>query len=212
MLSTSLLFLFVSNAIADFVDPRDHLVNRQHQALQDCLHAKAVPTTLNSSSDWTSLTTAFNLRLQYTPVVVTIPETPQQVSDSITCAAAAGIKVQPRSGGHSYGSYSLGGKNGSLTIDLQKFNEVSLDKGRQLTHFFMIFANRSQGTGIVRAGGGVRLGNLGLGVYKQGQAALPHGTYPGVGIGGHYTHGGFGYSSRRWGKYRCFANICNDSS
>ncbi|KAI4940036.1 uncharacterized protein J4E92_001324 [Alternaria infectoria] len=63
----------------------------------------------------------------------------------------------------------------------------------------MIFANRSQGTGIVRAGGGVRLGNLGLGVYKQGQAALPHGTYPGVGIGGHYTHGGFGYSSRRWG-------------
>jgi hypothetical protein len=27
---------------------------------------------------------------------------------------------------------------------------------------------------------------------------LPHGTFLGVGIGGHYTHGGYGYSSRRW--------------
>ena len=58
----------------------------------------------------------------------------------------------------------------------------------------------------------MRLGNLGLNVYNQGQAALPHGTFPGVGIGGHYTHGGFGYSSRRWGKYHYFASICTDSS
>ncbi|KAL8954546.1 MAG: hypothetical protein Q9183_007060, partial [Haloplaca sp. 2 TL-2023] len=29
--------------------------------------------------------------------------------------------------------------------------------------------------------------------------ALPHGTCPGVGVGGHATHGGFGLSSRAWG-------------
>jgi FAD/FMN-containing dehydrogenase len=57
-----------------------------------------------------------------------------------------------------------------------------------------------QATGIAKVGGGVRLGNLGVGIFKQGHAALPHGTFPGVGIGGHYTHGGFGYSSRKWGK------------
>jgi hypothetical protein len=45
-----------------------------------------------------------------------------------------------------------------------------------------------------------------LGIYNQGQRALPHGTFPGVGIGGHYTHGGFGYSSRRWGMYLAFVD------
>ena len=54
-------------------------------------------------------------------------------------------------------------------------------------------------TGIATVGGGVRLGNLALGIYEQGQRALPHGTCPGVGIGGHFTHGGYGYSSRLWG-------------
>lgn len=75
--------------------------------------------------------------------------------------------------------------------------------------------------GIARVGGGVRLGNLATGIYNQSQRALPHGVCPGVGIGGHATHGGYcrcletssfptfnicrpcnsfpGYSSRVWG-------------
>lgn len=103
-------------------------VDGQQRVLQDCLLAKSVPTNLNTSSNWNVLTTAYNLRLQYTPIAVTVPTTPQHVSDSVLCAAAAGLKVQPRSGGHSYGSYSLGGKNGSLMVDLEKFNSISLDK------------------------------------------------------------------------------------
>lgn len=104
------------------------VASHRQQNLQDCLAARGVPTTLNSSSDWSSLIATFNLRLQYTPTAVTLPTTPQHVSDSVTCAVAAGVKVQPRSGGHSYGSYSLGGKDGSLMVDLQKFNSISLDK------------------------------------------------------------------------------------
>ncbi|KAL8993777.1 MAG: hypothetical protein Q9188_007240, partial [Gyalolechia gomerana] len=53
--------------------------------------------------------------------------------------------------------------------------------------------------GIARVGGGVRLGNLATGIYNQSQRALPHGICPGVGIGGHATHGGYWYSSRAWG-------------
>jgi hypothetical protein len=55
------------------------------------------------------------------------------------------------------------------------------------------------GTGIATVGGGVRLGNLALGIYAQGERALPHGTCPGVGIGGHFLHGGYGHASRLWG-------------
>ena len=71
-----------------------------------------------------------------------------------------------------------------MVIDLENFQEISLD------------AN-----GIAKVGAGVRLGNLALGIYNTNNAkrALPHGTCPGVGLGGHATHGGFGYSSRHWG-------------
>lgn len=96
-------------------------------SLQACLTSKSVPTSLNSSSDWASLIDPYNLRLKYTPTAVTLPTTPQHVSDSVKCAAAAGVKVQARSGGHSYGSFSLGGRNGSLVVDLRNFNTITLD-------------------------------------------------------------------------------------
>ncbi|XP_014551168.1 Glucooligosaccharide oxidase [Bipolaris victoriae FI3] len=176
-------FLVLIAPVLVIASPRESYAVESVQSLQACLASKHVPTSLSSSSDWASLIDPYNLRLQYIPSAITLPNTPQQVSESVLCAVLAGVKVQARSGGHSYGSFSLGGQNGSLVVDLRNFNRVSLDKS----------------TGIVTAGGGVRLGNLGLGIYNQGQRALPHGTYPGVGIGGHYTHGGFGYSSRRWG-------------
>jgi FAD/FMN-containing dehydrogenase len=52
---------------------------------------------------------------------------------------------------------------------------------------------------VATVGAGVRLGNLALEVFAQGRRALPHGVCPGVGIGGHFTHGGYGYQSRLWG-------------
>ncbi|KAK6603872.1 glucooligosaccharide oxidase [Botrytis cinerea] len=52
---------------------------------------------------------------------------------------------------------------------------------------------------IAKIGAGQRLGNVALGIHEQGGRALPHGTCAGVGIGGHATHGGYGYDSRLWG-------------
>lgn len=162
--------------------PIPQIISRQ-QTLLDCLSAHNVPTRLTSSSDWSSLIRPYNLRLSYVPAAVTLPTIPQQVSDSITCAAAAGVKVQAKSGGHSYASFSSGGQDGTLIVDLQQFNSVVLED----TRF------------VAAVGGGVRLGNLALAIYAQGQRALPHGTCPGVGVGGHFTHGGYGHDSRLWG-------------
>lgn len=68
-----------------------------------------------------------------------------------------------------------------MMIDLQSFQNISLNGD------------------VAVVGGGVRLGNLAQGIYNQNKRALSHGTCPGVGIGGHFTHGGYGYSSRAWG-------------
>lgn len=86
----------------------------------------------------------------------------------------------------SYASYSSGGADGGLVIDLRNFNTTEvLDAG--------------EGVNIARVGGGVRLGNLANEVYQQKTRAVSHGTCPGIGIGGHFTHGGYGFASRAWG-------------
>jgi hypothetical protein len=151
-------------------------------ALTDCLTSKQVPVKLASSADWTTYEATYNTRLQYVPAAIVLPTTSQQVSDAVTCAAQAGVKVQAKSGGHSYASFSTGGVDGALVVDLEGFQGVTVDSN-----------------GVATVGAGIRLGNLATAIYNQGARALPHGTCPGVGIGGHFTHGGFGFSSRAWG-------------
>ncbi|KAF2740592.1 FAD-binding domain-containing protein [Polyplosphaeria fusca] len=151
-------------------------------ALQ-CLNGKNVPYKMSSDAGWNDLIKPYNLRLAYKPAVVVVPTTNQHVQDAVVCASQAGLKVQAKSGGHSYASYSSGGKDGSMIISLESLTSISLDKS----------------TGIAKVGGGVRLGNLADGIWNQGKKALPHGTCPGVGIGGHSTHGGYGHTSRHWG-------------
>jgi hypothetical protein len=47
----------------------------------------------------------YNLAIPITPAAITYPKTAAQVSAIIKCARDAGLKVQARSGGHSYGNY-----------------------------------------------------------------------------------------------------------
>ncbi|KAF2810577.1 FAD-binding domain-containing protein [Mytilinidion resinicola] len=152
-------------------------------SLSDCLNDKNVPISLASSPNFQQLSAPYNQRLPYTPAVIVIPTTQQHIQDAVVCAGKSNVKVQAKSGGHSYASFSSGGKDGSMVIDLENFHDIELDTT----------------TGTVTVGAGVRLGNLAQGIWDQGKRALPHGTCPGVGIGGHSTHGGYGYDSRLWG-------------
>ncbi|KDQ15116.1 hypothetical protein BOTBODRAFT_187513 [Botryobasidium botryosum FD-172 SS1] len=77
-------------------------------------------------------------------------------------------------------SYGLGGENGHLIVDLSKLKSISLDAS----------------SGNVASQTGNRLGDLATSLWNQGQRALPHGTCPYVGSGGHTAFGGFGPFSR----------------
>ncbi|KAF1938468.1 FAD-binding domain-containing protein [Clathrospora elynae] len=162
--------------------PATPSVTPSGSALQ-CLNGKNVPYKMTSDSEYAGLVEPYNLRLPYKPAVVVLPITNQHVQDAVVCAAQAGLKVQAKSGGHSYASFSSGGRDGAMQINLQSLQTIQLD----------------QGSGVATVGGGVRLGNLADGIFTQGNAAVSHGTCPGVGIGGHYTHGGYGHTSRNWG-------------
>jgi len=101
---------------------------RARSTIEDCLTTNNVPYAVQSSANWTALSTPYNLALVYVPAVITIPQTPDDVSASITCAAAAGLKVQAKGGGHSYASYSSGGQNGSLVIEMENFASIEVDQ------------------------------------------------------------------------------------
>jgi FAD/FMN-containing dehydrogenase len=47
----------------------------------------------------------YNLSIPVKPSAVTYPKTSVQVAAIIKCAVEAGLKVQPRCGGHSYANY-----------------------------------------------------------------------------------------------------------
>lgn len=113
--------------------PSHFLNGRSEDALQtltSCLEDNHVNYVTQSSANWTQYSTPFNLRLKYTPNVITIPRSSQGVSNSVKCAAQAGLKVQAKSGGHSYASFSSGGQDGSVIVDLENFNSVKVDPGK----------------------------------------------------------------------------------
>lgn len=84
-------------------------------SITDCLGEKDVPTRWANSPDYDELAEPFNLRLPYKPLVIILPETNQHVQDAVACALQCNLKVQAKSGGHSYASFSSGGKDGAMS-------------------------------------------------------------------------------------------------
>ncbi|KAK7912011.1 glucooligosaccharide oxidase [Apiospora marii] len=155
-----------------------------NELLEQAIQAKTA-----NSHDWQDYAATYNIRLPYTPLAVVLPETAEQVAAAVASAARHGLQVQARCGGHSYTSFSHGGRDGAVVIDLRRLQDVEI-----------CYEHGHESLGaIARVGGGVRLGNLALRLFNQGERALAHGTCPSVGIGGHFTHGGYGHCSRAWG-------------
>src|SRR4051794_31241699 len=80
-----------------------------------------------------------------------------------------------------YAGYGLGGVDGALVCDLSALKSISL----------------SGNNAVVQTRN--RLGEVATYLWEHGQLALPHGTCPKVGTGGHTSYGGYGPFSRMGG-------------
>ncbi|KAG0048714.1 hypothetical protein BGZ83_006378 [Gryganskiella cystojenkinii] len=125
----------------------------------------------------------FSLRFNYKPAAIFHPSSEDDTAAIIQCAAIHNVTITPRSGGHSYEGYSMGGKDGALVIDLNLFQKITVDAS----------------TRIATVGAGVRLGDLYTRLWDMGQYLIPGGTCPTVGIGGHALGGGIGMVGRKYG-------------
>lgn len=141
-----------------------------------------VTALLQGESGYDAARLAFNKRFNILPYVITYPSTADQVAAIVQQGASEKRQVVARSGGHSYIANGLGGKNGAVVVDLKNFTSITVNPGT----FYAV------------VGAGNRLGKVASTLSAQGRA-LPHGTCPYVGIGGHATYGGFGFASRMWG-------------
>ena len=136
-------------------------VLKRHTSLAECLIESQVPIVESCSTGWNQIIEPFNLRTNYTPLLLAVPESVEHVAASVKCAAGYGAKVQARGGGHSYAAMGLGGQDGSLVVDMKKFKSMSLKSD------------------VVTVGAGVRLGDLATFLWNNGKRALPHGLCPG---------------------------------
>ncbi|KAG9254261.1 uncharacterized protein F5Z01DRAFT_681359 [Emericellopsis atlantica] len=172
--------LLASLAAASPFD-RPFLRARQ-ESLNACLEAANLTYVDEGSATWEKAIQPHNLRVPVTPRAIVYPTSAEEVQAAVLCAVQSEIKVAAKSGGHSYASMGLGGQDGSLVIQLDRWHEVTL---------------REDNTATVTAG--TRLGYAALELFQQGKRGFSHGTCPSVGSGGHIVHGGFGFSSHTHG-------------
>ena len=111
------------------------------------------------------------------PLAIAQPVDAADVATVVRWARTSGVHIVARSGGHSYGGYS---STSGVVVDLSKLAGVHVTAGQ------------------VVVGPGARLGNI-YDVLDRHGVAIPAGTCPSVGIGGHALGGGFGLASRAWG-------------
>ncbi|KAK5992221.1 FAD-linked oxidoreductase subF [Cladobotryum mycophilum] len=166
--------------------PKHHQDGEEGDLLTSCLSEFGVPYVTSHDSNhtiWAESTTPYNSRLAYMPRAVVVPQSVRHIQDAVTCAGTLSVRVTAKSGGHSFASSGLGGEDGHLVVDLSLMEKVTLQKDNV--------------TAIIQPG--ARLGHVALQLYEQGKRAISHGSCPGVGIGGHVLHGGFGFSSRSRG-------------
>ncbi|KAI0023016.1 carbohydrate oxidase from Microdochium Nivale in complex with substrate analogue [Xylariomycetidae sp. FL0641] len=139
--------------------------------------------TPSPSDGWARDAAPFNLRLAYAPAAIAVPTSVAHIQGAVRCGAALGVKVTAKAGGHSYASLGLGGEDGHLVVQLDRMYGVAFDAG----------------TAVATVQAGARLGHLATVLYAEHGRAVSHGTCPGVGIAGHFLHGGFGFSSHTHG-------------
>jgi FAD/FMN-containing dehydrogenase len=111
------------------------------------------------------------------PLAVVRPVDAADVATVVRWAAKEHVPIVARSGGHSYGGYST---TRGVVVDLGLLSRVTVSGNKAVI------------------GAGARLGNV-FATLAQHGLAVPAGTCPSVGVGGHALGGGFGLSSRAWG-------------
>ncbi|KAK4399442.1 Berberine bridge enzyme-like 18 [Sesamum angolense] len=192
-ISNSLLFVFLVALSCSWpVASQGHL-----HAFRRCLSlhsnsysaiSKVVYTQHNSSYVTILQSSIRNLRFTSSstpkPLVIVTPVDESQIQATILCAKENGIQIRTRSGGHDYEGLSYASAVPFVVIDLINLSEITIDAKRKIAW--------------VQAG--ATIGQLYYKISQKSRTlAFPAGTCPTVGVGGHFSGGGYGTLLRKYG-------------
>ncbi|KAL0363671.1 UNVERIFIED_CONTAM: Cannabidiolic acid synthase [Sesamum calycinum] len=118
------------------------------------------------------------------PLVIITPKYEHQISPIIYCAKQNQLQIRTRSGGNDFEGRSYVSEVPFVIIDLLNFSEVKVDV-QQKTAWL---------------GAGATIGMLYYNIaIKSPRLAFPAGFTPTVGVGGHFSGGGWGVLVRKYG-------------
>ncbi|KAJ4702883.1 cannabidiolic acid synthase-like [Melia azedarach] len=167
-----------------------------HQSFLQCLSqhsentsiSKVIYTQHNSSYSSILEFTIQNLRFSTPatpkPLVIIKPLQASHVQAVINCSQKYGLQVRVRSGGHDYEGLSYVSELPFVIIDLIDLRSISIDAEEK--------------TAWVQ--GGATIGELYYKIANKSRTlAFPAGVCPSVGVGGHFSGGGYGILLRKYG-------------
>ncbi|KAK8500328.1 hypothetical protein V6N12_068815 [Hibiscus sabdariffa] len=118
------------------------------------------------------------------PVAIITAKHPSHVQAAVVCAKRHGLQLRIRSGGHDYEGLSYTSNVPFVILDMFNLNSIDIDMGTE--------------TAWVQAG--ATTGELYYRIAKKSKVhGFPAGVCTTLGIGGHFSGGGYGFLMRKYG-------------
>ncbi|XP_009777853.1 tetrahydroberberine oxidase-like [Nicotiana tabacum] len=185
------IFLFLSICLSSswFTSANMHddfLECLSHKTMNSNSMSQIIYTPKNSSYSTILKSFESNLRItsDFKPSIIFTPIDESQIQAAIHCSKKHGLQIRIRSGGHDYEGLSYISETPFVIIDLRNLRSISIDTENK--------------TAWIQAG--ATLGEVYYRIAEKSKTlAFVAGVCPTVGVGGHFSGGGYGMMSRKFG-------------
>ncbi|RYR64308.1 hypothetical protein HN873_010674 [Arachis hypogaea] len=143
-----------------------------------------------SNSSFSSVLQAYVRNARYNststpkPLLVVTPLQQSHVQGAVICAKTIGVQLKIRSGGHDFEGVSYVSHEPFIVLDMFNLRNITMDVQNEVA--------------VVQAG--ATLGELYYRIWEKSKVlGFPSGVCPTVGVGGHFSGGGYGNMIRKHG-------------
>ncbi|KAF0896773.1 hypothetical protein E2562_027360 [Oryza meyeriana var. granulata] len=195
--SKTLLLVITFCIFSSCYIPNPTIAHDSSKSFIHCLTKKSIPPWLihtRSSSSYTSILKSsirnpkfLNTAASTTPLCIVTAKKTSHIQAAVVCGRRHRVRVRARSGGHDYEGLSYRAEDRReqfAVVDLSEMRSVRVDA--------------ADGTAWVQSG--ATLGELYHAIWSHEPGlGFPAGVCPTVGVGGHFSGGGFGMLQRKHG-------------
>jgi len=172
--------------------PTDSVYGAFVDCLRNNIHSPNISNIVfaQTNASYTSILRAYirNARLNTTsapkPLIIVTPLQEYHVQTAVICAKSIDIQLKIRSGGHDFEGLSYISDEPFIMLDMFNLRNITVDV--------------QKGVAVVQAG--ATLGEVYYRIWEESDVhGFPAGVCPTVGVGGHFSGGGYGNMMRKYG-------------